>query len=110
LARDALVGVTVIEVRTSVGGGVLTALDEPPHPLAAKHAASTQVIASTDRTRVGMQINRLLLRESSPGLEMKTSHVILALNRNRLWQLKWQSRVQSRAGGKTSIRGRFLRF
>ena len=70
---EAPVGVTVIEVKSSVGGTTLALLDEPPHPLAAKIAARTQAAASTDRDRFGMQIKFMLLRKSSPGMEKKTS-------------------------------------
>lgn len=71
---EAPVGVTVIEVRSSTGGVVpLTAPDEPPHAFAPRHAARRQAIASTDRNRFGMQIKFMLLRKSSPGMEMKTS-------------------------------------
>ena len=78
LARDAPVGVTVRDVKTSVGGGRLAEPDdEPPHAFAAKHTATRQAMASTHRTRFGMQIKLLLLRKSSPGVEMKTSHVFL---------------------------------
>jgi hypothetical protein len=74
LGRVAPEGVTVMEVRTSTGGVVpVTALDEPPHALAAKLAARTHATASTDRYRFGMQIKFILLRKSSPGMEMKTS-------------------------------------
>jgi hypothetical protein len=79
LGRDAPDGVTVMEVRTSTGGVVpVTALDEPPQALATKQTASRQAIASTDRYRFGMQIKLMLLRESSPGVVMKTSHVVLS--------------------------------
>ena len=78
LARDAPVGVTVRDVKTSVGGGRLAELDdELPHALAVKHTATRQAMASTHRTRFGMQIKLLLLRKSSPGVDMKTSHVFL---------------------------------
>lgn len=78
LGRDAPDGVTLMEVRTSTGGVVpVTAPDEPPHALAPRHVARRQAAASTDLYRFGMQIKLMLLRESSPGVEMKTSHVVL---------------------------------
>ena len=47
-ASIAPLGVTVIEISVSLGGGRLAELDELPHPLVAKIAASRQTIASTD--------------------------------------------------------------
>jgi len=73
------VGVTVIETNSSLGGGTLAAVDELPQPFAAMHTATKQAIARTNRYRFGMQIKLLVLRESSPGVKMKTSHVFLLL-------------------------------